>query len=150
MNEGTYTPPLYLDLYNFLDGAQNDIFENTTGKRSYEASSADLDAKPTQPSGSSSAPSQITQGSSAKSTDPASQPLGPPHVSSHDGASHTNAEAATPTPRGHNHHKPDQCTGSHRSGHSRDYPHDEAHAEEQALPPAWGAHHRRSVGKHHP
>jgi hypothetical protein len=30
MLEGTYTPPLYLDLYNFHDGAQNDIFENTT------------------------------------------------------------------------------------------------------------------------
>jgi len=30
MLEGTYTPPLYLDLYNFHDGAQNDIFLNTT------------------------------------------------------------------------------------------------------------------------
>lgn len=30
MDEGTYTPPLYQDLYNFHDGAQNDIFENTT------------------------------------------------------------------------------------------------------------------------
>jgi hypothetical protein len=30
MLEGTYTPPLYLDLYNFHDGPQNDIFENTT------------------------------------------------------------------------------------------------------------------------
>jgi hypothetical protein len=30
MFEGTYTPPLYQDLYNFHDGAQNDIFENTT------------------------------------------------------------------------------------------------------------------------
>ncbi|KAI0303823.1 hypothetical protein B0F90DRAFT_1626336, partial [Multifurca ochricompacta] len=26
MFEGTYTPPLYNDLYHFLDGAQNDIF----------------------------------------------------------------------------------------------------------------------------
>jgi hypothetical protein len=30
MLEGTYTPPLYRDLYNFHDGGQNDIFENTT------------------------------------------------------------------------------------------------------------------------
>jgi hypothetical protein len=27
MNEGTYTPPHYKDLYNFRDGAQNDIFD---------------------------------------------------------------------------------------------------------------------------
>src|SRR6266403_3797286 len=30
MHEGTYTPPLYLGLYNFHDGAQNDIFKNST------------------------------------------------------------------------------------------------------------------------
>ncbi|KAI0059260.1 hypothetical protein BV25DRAFT_1918716 [Artomyces pyxidatus] len=30
MFEGTYTPPLYTDLYNFRDGAQNDIFVNST------------------------------------------------------------------------------------------------------------------------
>jgi hypothetical protein len=30
MFEDYYKPPLYLDLYNFRDGAQNDIFENTT------------------------------------------------------------------------------------------------------------------------
>ncbi|TCD64054.1 hypothetical protein EIP91_004603 [Steccherinum ochraceum] len=29
MFEGTYSPPFYLDLYNFKDGAQNDIFENS-------------------------------------------------------------------------------------------------------------------------
>ncbi|KAF9648927.1 hypothetical protein BDM02DRAFT_2013047 [Thelephora ganbajun] len=29
MNEGTYSPPAYNDLYNFRDGAQNDIFENS-------------------------------------------------------------------------------------------------------------------------
>jgi hypothetical protein len=28
MFEGYYSPPLYLDLYNFGDGAQDDIFEN--------------------------------------------------------------------------------------------------------------------------
>lgn len=26
MFEGTFSPPFYNDLYNFLDGAQNDIF----------------------------------------------------------------------------------------------------------------------------
>jgi hypothetical protein len=26
MFEGTYSPPFYLDLYNFKDGAQDDIF----------------------------------------------------------------------------------------------------------------------------
>ena len=29
MFEGYYSPPLYQDLYNFLDGAQNDIFEGS-------------------------------------------------------------------------------------------------------------------------
>lgn len=29
MNEGTYSPPFYTDLYNFRDGAQNDIFQNS-------------------------------------------------------------------------------------------------------------------------
>ena len=28
MFEGTYSPPFYTDLYNFKDGAQNDIFQN--------------------------------------------------------------------------------------------------------------------------
>ena len=27
MNEGTYAPPFYTDLYNFHDGSQDDIFE---------------------------------------------------------------------------------------------------------------------------
>ena len=63
MLEGTYTPPLYQDLYNFHDGAQNDIFTNTTSTR--------------------------------------------------------------------------------RSS-------DGVHTEERALRRAWGARHRRSVGKHHP
>lgn len=63
MFEGTYTPPLYQDLYNFHDGAQNDIFTNTTSTR--------------------------------------------------------------------------------RSS-------DEVHTEERALRRAWGARHRRSVGKYHP
>ncbi|KAI0703781.1 hypothetical protein BC835DRAFT_1410509 [Cytidiella melzeri] len=29
MFEGTYAPPRYLDMYNFLDGAQNDIFQDS-------------------------------------------------------------------------------------------------------------------------
>ena len=29
MFEGTYAPPFYLDLYNFRDGAQEDIFEDS-------------------------------------------------------------------------------------------------------------------------
>ncbi|KAF9550173.1 hypothetical protein CPC08DRAFT_648002 [Agrocybe pediades] len=29
MPEGTYSPPVYNDLYNFLDGAQDDIFEDS-------------------------------------------------------------------------------------------------------------------------
>ena len=61
MLEGTYTPPLYLDLYNFHDGAQNDIFENTTdtslSPRALPASVSGSDflpAQPTQPSPCSS------------------------------------------------------------------------------------------------
>ena len=27
--EDTFTPPFYTDLYNFLDSAQNDIFQNS-------------------------------------------------------------------------------------------------------------------------
>lgn len=29
MNEGTFSPPSYTDLYNFRDGAQDDIFQNS-------------------------------------------------------------------------------------------------------------------------
>ena len=29
MFEGTYSPPFYLDLYNFKDGAQDDIFADS-------------------------------------------------------------------------------------------------------------------------
>ena len=29
MFEGYYSPPVYKDLYNFGDGAQNDIFEDS-------------------------------------------------------------------------------------------------------------------------
>lgn len=29
MHEDTYAPPFYLDLYNFKDGAQNDIFSDS-------------------------------------------------------------------------------------------------------------------------
>ena len=29
MNEGTFSPPAYNDLYNFRDGPQDDIFENS-------------------------------------------------------------------------------------------------------------------------
>ena len=29
MNEGTFSPPVYTDLYNFRDGAQDDIFQNS-------------------------------------------------------------------------------------------------------------------------
>ena len=29
MFEGTYAPPFYNDLYNFLDGAQSDIFQDS-------------------------------------------------------------------------------------------------------------------------
>jgi hypothetical protein len=29
MFEGTYSPPYYTDLYNFRDGAQNDIFQDS-------------------------------------------------------------------------------------------------------------------------
>ena len=29
MFEGTYSPPFYLDLYNFKDGAQEDIFSDS-------------------------------------------------------------------------------------------------------------------------
>lgn len=29
MFEGAFSPPIYTDLYNFLDGAQDDIFEDS-------------------------------------------------------------------------------------------------------------------------
>jgi hypothetical protein len=76
MLEGTYTPPLYLDLYNFHDGAQMDIFENTTDTSLHRR--------------------------------------------------------------------------SNQWGHSRTYPGNGSHTERRALYRAWGAHHRRSVGAHHP
>ena len=112
MLEGTYTPPLYLDLYNFHDGAQNDIFVNTTdpgssGTSTLPASAsrpAVLAAQPSQ--SSSSAPSQETKASSHNSTGPAVQ--SPSYASSHDGASHTDAGTTKPT-------QSDSCsTGTHR------------------------------------
>jgi len=106
MLEGTYTPPLYLDLYNFHDGPQNDIFVNTTDPGSSgtstlpaSASRPVLAAQPSQ--SSSSAPSQETKASSHNSTSSAVQ--SPSYVSSHDGASHTDAGTTKPT-------QSDSCT----------------------------------------
>ncbi|KAI0279745.1 hypothetical protein BGY98DRAFT_915518 [Russula aff. rugulosa BPL654] len=98
MFEGTYTPPLYRDLYNFLDGAQNDIFENTTGTGSSPRTLPAMGAH-TQPSSSSSSqvtppgtsgpssdaspPSQDVKASSHNSQDRPVQP--PSYVSSHEG-----------------------------------------------------------------
>jgi hypothetical protein len=129
MLEGTYTPPLYLDLYNFLDGAQNDIYENTTDTGSSRTLRV-MAAQPTQPTSPSSSqvtphgasgtssdaspPSQETQASSHNLTDPAVQP--------HEGASHTNAAVTTkPTEGGTEHHQPSQ--NHHQSGKCSTGPH---------------------------
>jgi len=78
MQEGTYTPPLYQDLYNFHDGAQNDIFENTTD-------TAIPAAQATQ--NSSSLPSKGTPTPLSSKSLPAVQI--PSHASAPDGASST-------------------------------------------------------------
>ena len=99
MIEGTYTPPLYRDLYNFLDGAQNDIFENTTGTGSSARTLPASDASP---------PSQDIKAPSHNSTDRAVQP--PSYVASHEGTSHTNAGTTKLTEGGYNHHQSGKCS----------------------------------------
>ncbi len=78
MFEGTYTPPLYLDLYNFHDGAQKDIFENTTNAGSSVSGSAVGRAvQPPQPPSSSS--SEPTAKSSSDASPPSQETKGSSH-----------------------------------------------------------------------
>ena len=75
MFEGTYAPPFYTDLYNFKDGAQNDIFVDSYA--SIPPPSPDQTAVPTpvqQPSATASSSSH-----SAPTASPSGQiPFGTP------------------------------------------------------------------------
>jgi hypothetical protein len=103
MLEGTYTPPLYLDLYNFHDGAQHDIYENTTDTHP----SSTLPASASGPVNnmaatltSSSLPSKKefqTSSPSPHSSEPAAHSPSSSHGSTPAGASHTQTDAAKPT-----------------------------------------------------
>jgi lytic polysaccharide monooxygenase AA14-like protein len=94
MQEGTYTPPLYLDLYNFHDGAQNDIFENTTD-------TSPSSAFPASTFGSAIQAAQATQNSSLLSQGTPTPLSGeslpavqiPSHASAPEGASSTSGAA---------------------------------------------------------
>jgi lytic polysaccharide monooxygenase AA14-like protein len=68
MQEGTYTPPLYLDLYNFHDGAQNDIFENTTDTGPSSALPASTSSSSSGSSSANAMQPSHTQAQDAKST----------------------------------------------------------------------------------
>ena len=81
MNEGTYSPPFYTDLYNFLDGAQNDIFENS------------YDSIPV-PSPNQTAIPQLNN-STSNGGMPASPPLSTP-IPSSSMSSNTVASSSTP------------------------------------------------------
>jgi len=116
MHEGTYSPPLYLDLYNFHDGAQNDIFENSTvtqpsnasalpaGVSSTPIQSGNLAVATTSQTSSSSLPSNGMQtpssgpysspASSVPAAAPQSQSPAPSYGSMPDCASPTQASEA--------------------------------------------------------
>ncbi|KAI0264500.1 hypothetical protein BC834DRAFT_970824 [Gloeopeniophorella convolvens] len=63
MHEGTYTPPLYTNLYHFLDGAQKDIFERD-GDGAPPASVPPASAVSSAQVSSPSAPSSLSTSSS--------------------------------------------------------------------------------------
>lgn len=98
MFEGQYSPPYYNNLYNFLDGAQNDIFVNS-GSSSPSSSSASL------PAASPSVPAHVVAPSSSSSSSSSTQP---PVMSSSNPSSAfygTNPPPASPTPESSN----DEC-----------------------------------------
>jgi hypothetical protein len=95
MFEGTYTPPLYNDLYHFLDGAQNDIFENSTSPDPAAPASANLIANPTQTSSHTSTPA-ATSSTSSGATKPSLSSLSSSSSSSSPGSTSDPAAQSTP------------------------------------------------------
>ena len=80
MFEGTFSPPVYNDLYNFLDGAQNDIFVDsyvsipTPGPNAPVPVLADVSSKN---SSSSSSSTTSTSNSNSNSTSTSSKTCKP-------------------------------------------------------------------------
>ena len=69
MFEGYYSPPLYQDLYNFVDGAQNDIFVDSVVTTPLPSSS------PVDQSSSSHAPTIVdAKATPVPTTSPSSSP----------------------------------------------------------------------------
>jgi hypothetical protein len=110
--EGYYETPLYTELYHYLDGAQNDIFENSTdaGSSSILPHSAPT-ANPTQMS--SSSPSQGTQTSSPGTSDPTT-----PSASASGGDSYSYSGAAMPKASQPSSYSPPQGTPASSTGSS--------------------------------
>ncbi|TFK91420.1 hypothetical protein K466DRAFT_515481 [Polyporus arcularius HHB13444] len=72
MFEGTYAPPFYTDLYNFKDGAQDDIFADSYAEIPTPSADQTIVPTPLEPSSTGAA----TTSSSAPPSAPTSQPTG--------------------------------------------------------------------------
>jgi hypothetical protein len=95
MFEGYYSPPLLNDLYNFRDGAQNDIFDGDYNKTT-----------PTPSSNLAASPSNHGTHTPPCESIPPTQ--SPSHASASGCSSHAHSGAATPTAGGHHGHQSGQ------------------------------------------
>ncbi|KAH9058370.1 hypothetical protein EDB87DRAFT_923260 [Lactarius vividus] len=80
MFEGTYTPPLYNDLYNFRDGAQNDIFQpgNSSTQPSGTTTTTSGTPTPTPVLDKTPLGGAVPSSSSSSTTSSSSPPAPPP------------------------------------------------------------------------
>ncbi|KAI0349736.1 hypothetical protein OH77DRAFT_1507355 [Trametes cingulata] len=74
MFEGTYAPPFYTDLYNFKDGAQDDIFVDSYAEIPPPSPNSTVVPTLQQPQASATAGSTTTTTSSASAAAPTSKP----------------------------------------------------------------------------
>ncbi|CAL1716054.1 unnamed protein product [Somion occarium] len=105
MFEGTYSPPVYNDLYGFADGAQNDIFQAATvnGVSVFGDDPAAGGAPPTNPPApsppaSSAAPAASSPAQSSAPAPTVETPAPVPPTSSPPADSTPSSSPATPTP----------------------------------------------------
>ena len=79
MFEGTYAPPFYTDLYNFKDGAQDDIFVDSYAEIPTPSANQTVVPTPLEPSSTSGATTSSSVPPSAPTSQPTNQaPFGTP------------------------------------------------------------------------
>ncbi|KAI0046343.1 hypothetical protein FA95DRAFT_1560219 [Auriscalpium vulgare] len=119
MFEGTYTPPVYNDLYNFRDGAQNDIFSNSTAAPPTVTSSSHTSSHTSSHASSSHASSVHASSSHASSVHASSS-----HASSVHASLHTSSHASPHTSSKHaephtsSKHAPTHTSSKHAEPHT--------------------------------